>query len=49
MNARGRRSRRGQTAWAMRKGTPALKRIVNEFIREQLQGTRIAAVGLANY
>jgi membrane-bound lytic murein transglycosylase MltF len=38
-----------QTGWAMRKNTPTLRRVVNQFIAEQLQGTRTAAVRLANY
>ena len=33
----------------MRKNTPTLRRVVNQFIAEQLQGTRTAAVRLANY
>jgi len=38
-----------QTGWAMRKNTPTLRRVVNQFIAEQLQGTRTAAIRLANY
>ena len=38
-----------QTGWAMRKDTPGLRRVVNQFIAEQLKGTRTAAVRLANY
>jgi len=38
-----------ETGWAIRKDTPTLKRVVNQFIAEQLQGTRTAAVRLANY
>jgi len=38
-----------ETGWATRKDTPTLKRVVNQFIAEQLQGTRTAAVRLANY
>jgi len=38
-----------KTGWAMRKDTPKLKAIVNEFIANQLKGTRTAAARLANY
>jgi membrane-bound lytic murein transglycosylase MltF len=38
-----------QTGWAMRKNTPKLKALVNEFIAEQLKGTRTHAVSLAKY
>ena len=39
----------GKTAWAMRKDTPKLKAIVNEFVAQQLKGTRTAAIRLANF
>lgn len=38
-----------QTGWAIRKNTPTLRRVVNQFIGEQLQGTRTAAIRLAKY
>src|SRR5262245_23481726 len=38
-----------QTGWAVRKDTPSLRGVVNQFIREQLQGTHTAAVRLAKY
>jgi membrane-bound lytic murein transglycosylase MltF len=38
-----------KTGWAMRKDTPKLKAIVDEFIANQLKGTRTAAIHLANY
>jgi membrane-bound lytic murein transglycosylase MltF len=35
--------------WAIRKDTPKLKAVLNEFITEHLKGTQMAAIGLATY
>jgi membrane-bound lytic murein transglycosylase MltF len=35
--------------WAVRKDTPKLKAVLNEFITEHLKGTQMGAIHLANY
>lgn len=39
----------GEIAWAFRKNSPELKAIVNEFVKEHMQGTMIGNMLLKRY